>query len=307
MSVVLDVVAPVFIIIALGYGAARWRFVQAGGFAGLNAFTFFLAGPALLFLGGVTMPGGGGPAAVAFFCGTAVVYAAALLLGWGVLRQGLSAAGLFALNASFGNTVMMGIPLVLAAFGVQAMPAMLAILALHSLVLLGLATVVAEIGQHANAPLGRVLWATLRGVLRNPIVMAVLAGLVWRTLALGPPLPALRRTLELLAGATSPVALFCLGGSLLGFNARAAWRETGLTLLLKLAVMPVLVWLACRLLAVPADQTAVAVLVAAMPTGANAFLLAQRYQVGADQSGAAVLLGTVLSVVTLSLLLVGVG
>ena len=211
----------------------------------------------------------------------------------------------FALNASFGNTVMMGIPLVVAGFGVQAMPVMLAILALHSMVLLGVATVVAEIGQHAKAPLGRVLFATLRGVVTNPIVMSVFVALVWRQLGLPPPPAAARRTLELLGGATAPVALFCLGGSLLGFNARAAWRETLLTLALKLAVMPVLVWAACHALAVPAEPTAVAVLVAAMPTGANAFLLAQRYQVGAEQSGAAVLVGTLLSVLTLSALLVG--
>ena len=69
--------------------------------------------------------------------------------------------------------------------------------------------------------------------------------------------------------------------------------------------MPVLVLLACRWLGVPPGEVAVAVLVAALPTGANAFLLAQRYRVAAEQSGAAVLLGTLLSVATLSLLLAG--
>lgn len=76
-------------------------------------------------------------------------------------------------------------------------------------------------------------------------------------------------------------------------------------LALKLLVMPALVWAACLALAVPPAQAAVAVLVAALPTGANAFLLAQRYRVAAEQSGAAVLLGTLLSVVTLSVLLAG--
>ncbi len=307
MNLVLDVVAPVFIIVALGWAAARFGFIDPGGFKGLNAFTFTLGAPSLLFLGGITMQGGGGPAALAFFCGTAVLYAGALLAGRGLLGLPLSAAGLFALNASFGNTVMMGIPLVAAGFGAPAMPVMLAILALHSLVLLSVATIVAEVGQHQRAPLPRVLWATVRGVARNPIVMAVLLALLWRTAGLPAPPGVVRRTLEMLGAAAPPVALFCLGGSLLGFNARAAWRETTLALLLKLLVMPVLVWLACRLLAVPAEQVPVAVLVAALPTGANAFLLAQRYRVAADQSGAAVLLGTLLSVLTLSGLLVWLG
>ena len=163
---------------------------------------------------------------------------------------------------------------------------------------------VIEIGLHERAPLPRVLWATARGVARNPIVMAVLLALVWRGIGLPAPPEVLRHTLEMLGAAAPPVALFCLGGSLLGFNARAAWRETALVLGLKLLAMPALVWAACWLLEVPAMDTAVAVLVAAMPTGANAFLLAQRYRVAAEASGAAVLLGTLLSVVTISALLV---
>ncbi len=307
MGVVLEVVAPVFLIVALGWAAARFGFIDPGGFKGLNAFTFTLGAPSLLFLGGITAQGGGGPAALAFFCGTGVLYGGALLAGRLGLGMALAPAGLFALNASFGNTVMMGIPIVAAAFGVQAMPVMLAILALHSLVLLSVATIVAEVGQHERAPLPRVLWATLRGVLRNPIVMSVALALAWRSLGVPAPPGMVRHTLELLGAAAPPVALFCLGGSLLGFNARAAWRETGLVLLLKLLVMPLLVWAACRLLAVPPGQQAVAVLVAALPTGANAFLLAQRYRVAAEASGAAVLLGTLLSVVTLSALLVWLG
>lgn len=187
MNVVLEVVAPVFAIIVLGWAAARFGFIDGAGFKGLNVFTFSLGAPSLLFLGGVTAQGGGGQAALAFFCGTAVLYGAALLAGRGLLGMALSPAGLFALNASFGNTVMMGIPLVAAGFGVAAMPVMLAILALHSMVLLGVATVVAEVGLHERAPLPRVLLATARGVLRNPIVMSVLLALVWRSAGLPPP------------------------------------------------------------------------------------------------------------------------
>ncbi|MCA3361734.1 MAG: AEC family transporter, partial [Roseomonas sp.] len=45
MSIVLGIVLPVFAIIALGYGASRWRFVDDGGFRGLNFFTFSIASP----------------------------------------------------------------------------------------------------------------------------------------------------------------------------------------------------------------------------------------------------------------------
>ncbi len=299
MRTVLEVVAPVFLIIALGYGAAWRGIVNAEQFRGLGWFTFSLAAPALLFAGGTAGLGVGGGAALAFFLGAGALYAAAL---WGAARvMPFSTAGVFALNASFGNSVMMGIPLIAAAYGQGGLAVLLTILALHSMALLGTATVVAEIGRTAGASWPRVLRATVTGVARNPIVMAVLAALIWSALAW--PVPGFaRRTLELLGAAAPPVALFCLGGSLLGFSVRGAVPELAATLGLKLLAQPALVWLACLALDLGPLDTAVAVTVAALPTGANAFLMAQRYAVGQDRSGAAVLVGTALSVVTLGAL-----
>jgi predicted permease len=132
---------------------------------------------------------------------------------------------------------MLGIPLITAAFGQAGLTILLAILALHSMVLLSVATVVAEIGLHSQAPLSRVLRATLLGVLRHPIVMAVFLAFVWQ--ALGIPVPApMRRVLELLGGAGPPLALFCLGGSLAGFSLAGARAEVGFASFLKLALMP---------------------------------------------------------------------
>ena len=195
MTVILGIVAPVFLIIALGYGAAKRSFVDQAGFKGLNTFAFFLAQPALLFLGGTTGAVGGGRAALAFFLGTAMIYAGTLLAARFAAGRSLGAAGMLALDATFGNTVMMGIPLITAAFGAEALAVLLAILALHSLVLLGVATVVAEIGLHAHAPWRRVLRATVAGVGRNPIVMAVAVALAWRLLGLPLPPAFVRRAL----------------------------------------------------------------------------------------------------------------
>jgi hypothetical protein len=303
MGVVIEVVGPVFAIIALGWLAAARGFVEEAGFRGLNTFTFCLAAPALLFLGGTTGLLGGGGAALAFFLAMAALYAGTLAAATRWAAMPLGPAGVLALDATFGNTVMMGIPLITAAFGTEALAVLLAILVLHSMLLLGTATVVAEVALHAKAPIGRVFRATLLGVGRNPIVMAVLIALLWRLLALPPPVGMARRVLELLGGAGPPVALFCLGGSLAGFSARGLWRATAVAVVLKLLAMPALVWLIGLALRLPPRELAIAVVAAALPTGANAFLLAQRYRVDAARSGAAVLVGTILSVVTLSLLL----
>jgi predicted permease len=179
---------------------------------------------------------------------------------------------------------------------------LLAILALHSMALLGTATVVAEIAQNPGARALPLLRATLGGVVRNPVVMAVLLALVWSALHL--PVPGwARATLELLGAAAPPVSLFCLGGSLGGFDPRGALRQTAATAVLKLAALPILVWLFGRALGLGPLELAVAVTTAALPTGANAFLMARRYSTGADASGAAVLVTTTLSLATLTWLL----
>lgn len=299
--VVLQVVAPIFAIILAGYLAAARGWIDAAGFRGLNSFAFTLAAPSLLFASGTAGHQGGGAAALAFFLGIGVLYAGTLI-GGRLAGLPLGANGMLALDASYGNTVMMGIPLILASFGQEGLSVLIAILALHSMLVLGVATVVAEIAHNEKAAPLRLLAATLGGMARNPVFMAVAAALVWSSLHLPVPAPA-RATLEMLGAATAPVALFCLGGSLKGFNAAAGWRQTGATVALKLLALPALVWAIGRAMALSPMELAVAVVAAAMPTGANAFLLARRYATGTDTSGAAVLVSTVLSVVTLSALL----
>jgi len=297
----LEVVAPIFAIIAAGYVAASRGFVDAAGFRGLNIFAFGLAAPALLFASGTAGHQGGGAAALAYFLGAGMLFAAVL---WGALRAGLplAAGGMLALDVSYGNTVMMGIPLILASFGAPGLSILIAILALHSMVLLGVATVVAEIGQNQRAAPWPLLRLTMLGVVRNPVVMAVVVAMLWSALALPVP-PAARRTLELLGAACPPVALFCLGGSLRGFDARAAWKQTSITVALKLLALPLIVWMITTLMGLSQLEIAVATVTAALPTGANAFLLARRYGTGIEASGASVLVSTLISVVTLSALL----
>ncbi|WP_424814354.1 AEC family transporter [Roseococcus sp. YIM B11640] len=299
--VVLQVVAPIFAIILAGYLAASRRFIDAAGFKGLNSFAFGLAAPSLLFASGTAGHQGGGAAALAFFLGAGLLYAATLI-GARVAGLPLAPSGALALDVSYGNTVMMGIPLIAAGFGQEGLSVLIAILALHSLLLLGAGTVIAEIAHNADAKPLRLLRATIGGMLTNPVFVAVFAALVWSALHLPVPGPA-RSTLQMLGAAAPPVALFCLGGSLNGFNARAGWRQTGVTVVLKLAALPLIVWAMARLLGLSDLEVAVAVVAAALPTGANAFLLARRYASGADASGAAVLVSTTLSVVTLSVLL----
>ncbi|MBU8536279.1 AEC family transporter [Falsiroseomonas tokyonensis] len=299
---VVEVVLPVFAMILLGFAAAKRQLVSEEGFKAMTLFVFGLAAPALLFAGGTRPHEGGGGAALALLSGSVVMFWLAVAFGRSLFRLNLGEASLFALSCIFGNSVMMGVPIIVAAYGPAGVPPMLGILAFTTMILLGQATVLTEVGLHANAPWRRVLGASLKGILRNPVVLAVVAAFLWTLLGLHLPDVA-RRTLEMMGAAAPPLALFCLGGGLAGIAGAALWQETAAIVVVKLLALPALVWGLALWLDLPPIEMAVAVTMAALPTGANAFILARRYATGTDRSGAAVVVTTALSVLTLSALI----
>ncbi len=304
MSAVAEVVAPIFALIMLGYGGARTGRLSNAALAGMNDYVFWLATPALLFAS-VTGAADLSVAriAVAYFAAIALLYVAALAIGMRILSLDLAGAAVFALNVTFGNTVMMGIPLVAAAFGPEGVANLIALVAFHSVVLLPVTTILLEIGQAESPSLFRTARASVRALVRNPVILGIVFALAWRLLDL--PVPGvLRRFTELLGTSAPALALFCLGGSLAGFREPGGWRESLWAGSLKLFMLPALVALAAGPLAgLSGVPYAVAVIVAALPTGANAFVLARTYATLADRAATTVVWTTAVSILTIGGLL----
>jgi malonate transporter len=305
MNAVVQVVLPVFGLMLAGYVAGRTRLIDEGGVRGLSNFVFVVAIPALLFHSMATRTGADGTGAgvaVAYFGGCLVVFAAAMALARLWLRRRLEEQAVIAMNASFSNSVQLGIPLVFAAFGPAGAPPALVIIAFHSVTLLSLATVLVELGLGRGQGAGRALATVLRSLLANPIIVSLVAGAIWGALGWGLPQP-LDRFLALLSGAAAPCALFTLGAALVGLSVRGDLAECMAIGALKLFALPAVVWTLGVGLALPPVDTAVATTIAAIPTGANAFILAQRYNLYVARSGSIIVLTTLFSVVTLSVVL----
>jgi malonate transporter and related proteins len=307
MIALLSVIGPVFALIVMGRLAVRFRWVDTGGLRGLNDFAFYAALPALLFgsvaeapnldileLGSV------------YFGGCLIVYALAMALARVLLGAGLADGAMIGLNAAYGNTVMMGIPIIAATFGQAALSSLLGIIALHSVLLLPLATVLIEAGSAGRSGFRRTIRAMTRGLVRNPVIIAIVLALIWR--AVGLPVPRLLHGfLSMLGAAGPPIALFCLGASLPGFVGSRILKEALLASVLKLAVLPAVIWGLATWAGLGGQPVAVAVVAAGMPTGANAFLLARRAGTMMEASAGTVVVATVISVLTLFGLLVWMG
>ncbi len=303
-----------FAMIALGWGAARGQ-VLGGAEAqhGLSSAAFYLFVPALLFrttasLDVRQLPG---PMLLAFF-GPLVLWALSTW-GWSRWRVAVSTRhanltgpiahpadpAVRAVSLSFGNSVQVGLPFAAALFGQAGLQLHVAIVSLHALVLLSLLTVLAEVDiaraaarQGGGMALGRLLLNIARQTLIHPVVLPVLAGMAWHLT--GWPLhPVADNVLKTLGQAGVPLCLVLIGASL----AQHGLGHRPLQLLglvaLKLLVLPAWVGaVGVLVFGLNGLPLAVLVMAAALPTGGNALLFAQRYRTLEGEASAVIVLST---------------
>jgi len=314
MQAIFNVALPVFGVILAGCLAGRWRVLGGEATAALTAFVSTFALPALFFgaLARTPVKAVLDPALMAGF-GLVVLaaFATGMLSTRLAVKGGLARMSLQGIAASWGNVGYMGVPLCLAAFGEAGLPpAMLAVIVTSVIAMVcGVMLIELEVaaGHHPIATFLKAAWT----VARNPLPVSIAAGIVYSALALPLPTP-VEKWLDLLGAAASPCALFAIGLFLsdksvsdTDKSVRSGLAEPGLATLIKLVLQPVL---AAAILPLFVDLRSVpgqaALLMAALPTAANAFVLAKQFGVQVEQNTAAVLLSTGFSVVTVSALLV---
>ena len=177
------------------------------------------------------------------------------------------------------------------------------ILGFHSALLFTLTTVVAEVGAGVGVPVPRLLRNVGTGLVTNPILWGIGGGLVLNFLAL--PLPdVLDQLAAMLGGAALPTALFALGANLSRFRLTRTLRESLALTALKTLVQPALIYvLGAYVFVLAPVSLAVAVTMAALPTGINAYLFGARYDAAIPEATSTILISTLVSVLTLGFLL----
>lgn len=306
MTLLVTTLAPIFGLVLLGFGAVRLGVIDARGVRGLVLFVFTFAIPALLVrsLADVELPDDiEWGFLVAFYAGSFATYGVGMAVGRVGFQRALPDQALFGMAASYSNLVMMGIPVVLTALGPEASLPMLLIIGFHSATFMPVTVGLIQLGRGGRGSLARQLPSVFVETLRNPIVVAILLGFALNVA--GVPLwGGLDRTLELLGAAAVPCALFAMGGALAGYSLRGELRPAAALAALKLAVHPFAVWLVgVPILGLEGLWVQVAVLLAAMPSAVNSYIFGARYEVSAEVAARAVLLGTIASVVTISVVL----
>lgn len=306
MNDVIGVVLPFFSLIVLGYAIGSTHLLTAEGIKGLHVFVTYVAVPALLFRSG-TLLFAGSPLDLTilavYFGGAAASYLAAVLALRSVFNAGLAEGALAGMAAAFSNNVLLGIPLIGALFGEPGILLAATVIAMNALALYGISTPLIEIGQGGHASLAKTFLGTAAALVKNPIIVGMVTGLLWG--AIGLPVPGPLDTLtRLLSGAVGPCALFALGAQLTRFRLAGELRQVSVVIAFKLMLHPICVWLLATFVFNAAPlTTAVATVMAALPTGVNAYILASQYNLFMARAGAAILASTAISFATLTMVI----
>jgi hypothetical protein len=299
---ILNIVAPVFLVIAAGYLAVRSGITSAEAIDQLMKFAIQFAIPCLLFRATSTIDldvAFGWRIMLAYYLAASACFVAAFFVVKSFFKRRPGEAVGVAFAALFSNLVMLGLPISERAWGVDNLAPSYALVAVNAPIcyLIGITAM-----EFLRAD-GRGVVATSRIVLkamfRNSLMIGI--GLGFLVNLGGIALPgALLAAIELLARAALPVALFALGGVLTRYTLSKSLGEAGLIVVLSLIIQPALTLLLAWQLQLPPATTKSIVLMSAVAPGLNAYLFASMYNRGTEAAASAVLLSTILAGFTVS-------
>ena len=289
---------PFFAIIALGYGAGRTGFFTPEATAYLTKFVFYFALSAMLFRFSANLSLADlfdWNFVLAYLLGTAAVYLLATLVAR-LRGRPVAEAAFEAQCAAIGNVGFLGIPMLALLLGEAALGYIMLMLAVDLMVFSSLIVVLVTGSRGDGAGVLRVV---ALGLLSNPMIVSIVAGLAASGLALPIPAP-VNAFLVTLGAAATPGALFAIGASLASKSAERL-AVAGWLAFAKLVLHPGAVAV-CALWIFPVDPYAAGVMIASasLPVAGNVFILAQHYGIAPLRVSAAILLSTAASVITVS-------
>jgi predicted permease len=305
LPAVLDVVVPVFGVVALGYLVGAFRWLDSAAVRGLSLYVFNIAIPLLLFqaMATVTLPEFiPWRYLLAYYSCALGFFLACLGLGWRLMKQPLSEASVFAFGCSYGNFIPLGIPLVLTAFGDRATTPLFLMVALQAPLFFPLMIFLQESVRRGSGH-STSGYPVLKSIFANQYLIGIGLGIALNLVDFAMPAP-ITDIIDLIGRSAVPCALFALGASLSSYPIGGVLGRVALMVVIKNGLFPLVVWwVAAYGLDLAPLWQAVMVLMAALPVGINTYLFAERYQSGVALGGSGVVLSTAVSIVTISFIL----
>ena len=299
----LEIVVPVFLIIAAGYLTVRIGFIPDAAIDPLVKFQVAAGVPCLLF---VSMLRTDLATAInpwtllAFFTSGTIVFLLAILLARRFWNRRPGEAVAVGFCAFFPNAVMLGIPITERAFGEPALAAVFGIIAFHSMYNWFVGFIAMEAVRRDSESIAVGVARAFTTTFQNPLMVGLMLGILWNILSLPLPRVALD-AIDMMAGAAIPVALFALGGVLTRYRLLDKISEASMVTVITLVVHPAIAWVLTDLVfGLPLPFVQACVVITAMPTGINSYIFASLYNRAVGTAASSVLLSTAVSVATIT-------
>jgi len=303
MSPLVETVLFVFGLVALGYLAGATGYLRSETGDALSEFAIGVALPLLLFR---TMIGadfhGSAPWSLwaTYFIAVTVAWTAGHLVTTRIFGRDGQAGVVGGVSSAFSNLVLLGIPFMLGVFGQEGFEILSLIVSVHLPTMMMASIILFEMfGPRRSEPIHPVVIIRdfLRKILTNPLIIGILAGLVWR--ATGVPMPGLAtRFVDALANIAGPVALFAMGLGLKKFGISGNIKPALALSVLKLMLMPAVALMFAWLFGLPPLSAKVAVAAASLPSGVNSYLIATQFGTGQALASNQMTIATACAVVT---------
>jgi len=306
---IISIIMPLILVALLGFVCAKSQWLNRTQIDALSKFTFYLSIPAFLFyqMAQANFSEQISPSLfAAFYLPVLGCYCIAWLSHYFLIerKKTSSTAGsaVFSLGASYSNTVIIGLPILLSLFGEKALGIIFLIITFHSALLFTLTSAISSFSAKGNNVFnGKDI---IKQNLKNPLVVSISTGLVVNLLGIELP-TILADSLMLMGKPAITLALFILGASLAYYHVRDKLFSIGIASLIKLVFLPALVLLTSQFLfqLSPLSVT-VLVILSACPTGVNAYLIAKTQQQEQQTVAGTVVMTTLLSMITIPLWLI---
>lgn len=307
MSSVLVNVLPVFILILIGWLTAKSGLMKPETGDALGEFVFKIAVPVLIFrtiaeadFAGVS------PFRLwsAYFIGVAITWTVGNILATRICGRDAKIGVIAGMSGAFANNVFIGLPLVSHMVGPEGLVAISILLAIHLPIMMIVGTILmesatAKVDGVAKRSLTAVLRQVGNNLARNPLVIALAVGLALNLSGIVMP-QALSTVIDQIAASAAPAALISIGMALTRYPIRGDIGLAAGTTVMKLVLLPAVVFLTSHALGLPRDWAAALVLTSSVPTGINAWLIAQRFRSGQSLAASVISLSTAFGVISVS-------
>jgi predicted permease len=301
-----NLLAPFFGLIGLGYLCGKVARRPEGGLAWMQFFLIYVALPCLFYTLIADKPLdelANWPFILTTTLCTAIAFAISFAIGLWHARNNIGQAVMQGVAGSYSNIGYMGPPLILSAIGPAASAPVALIFVFDNILLFSIVPLLMAIAgvkkRNFLGTVGEVAWK----VATHPFNLATAAGVLASSLHLQLP-AAVDRIVTWLSGAAAPCALFLLGVTVALRPLNRVPAEVPPLVFIKLVLHPLLVWLFLSAFGTfDATWTYAAVLMAALPPALNIFVISTQYNIGVERASACVLVGTLVSMVTLTAIL----